>query len=273
MTSYAVAAGALPSFQEADWATRLLSQLWRRAAAAAALAVLVVAISATLPAWTSSVSGPTAPSSADLTASSEVTGSASTRVEDLAVTSFVDRIPFVQQAHYLNALDGASEAERLVEGARQAQLASYVDAIGGDILPGFLSDAATIKKSVDLWQAAAGKAETQAATEQDAAAAAGPSFGGARIPATVTFYACLGNGFCGMAASGQQVFAGAAACSFDLPLGTRFVIANDPTGRVFVCVDRGALAPTWVDVWFYSADEGYAWLSSVGSYSEIILLN
>jgi hypothetical protein len=90
---------------------------------------------------------------------------------------------------------------------------------------------------------------------------------------TNTFYACVGNGFCGNMANGQQVFAGAAACSNDLPMGTQFIINEDPTGRVFTCLDRGALGPTHVDVWFYDVADGYAWQSIVGSNVSITILN
>jgi hypothetical protein len=96
---------------------------------------------------------------------------------------------------------------------------------------------------------------------------------GTRIPgATVTFYSCIDNGFCGNMATGDPVFAGAAACSADMPFGTRFVVANDPTGQVFVCMDRGLLAPTWVDVWFYDVADGWAWQAPVGTHSDIIIV-
>ena len=73
-------------------------------------------------------------------------------------------------------------------------------------------------------------------------------------------------------ATGQAPFEGAAACSSNLPFGTRFSIANDPAGRVFTCLDRGALSPTWVDVWFYDAADGWAWQSIVGTSSDIIIV-
>lgn len=109
------------------------------------------------------------------------------------------------------------------------------------------------------------------------AVAAAPSPAAAQAPGgviqgvRVTFYACLGNGFCGLMANGQQAFEGAAACSSDLPTGTRFSIVTDPTGRTYECLDRGRLAPTWVDVWWYDAADGWAWQSQVGSWSDIIV--
>jgi hypothetical protein len=82
----------------------------------------------------------------------------------------------------------------------------------------------------------------------------------------------VGNGFCGNMASGQRPFPGAAACSSNLPMGTRFVIADDPNQTVFTCLDRGALAATWVDVWFYDAADGWAWQANVGTSSEITIV-
>ena len=66
-------------------------------------------------------------------------------------------------------------------------------------------------------------------------------------------------------ANGQQVFAGAAACSYNLSFGTRFQIANDPTGRTYVCLDRGVPNATWVDIWFYDAADGWDWQTAFGS--------
>jgi hypothetical protein len=65
-------------------------------------------------------------------------------------------------------------------------------------------------------------------------------------------------------ASGIAVFEGAAACSGDLPFGTKIRISGDPTGRVYECLDRGHLASTWVDVFFYDTRDGIAWQSLLG---------
>jgi hypothetical protein len=189
----------------------------------------------------------------------------------------VGRIPFIQQLRYLEALAGATpEVRRFVEGARQASLAGYLQDVGVQVTLPYLSDAVSTKEAIDAWTAAVAEAEREAALRVTASRAVwqAPSLvAGTRIPAaTVTFYACIGNGFCGNMASGLAPFDGAAACSVDLPFGTRFVIANDPAGRVFVCLDRGALAPTWVDVWFYDAADGWAWQSIVGTRSEIIIV-
>ena len=58
----------------------------------------------------------------------------------------------------------------------------------------------------------------------------------------------------------------------NLPFGTRFVITDDPSQRIFVCLDRGALAATWVDVWFYDVADGWAWQSGLGTRSDIIIV-
>ena len=86
---------------------------------------------------------------------------------------------------------------------------------------------------------------------------------GTMLNARLTIYGCTGpgGGFCGGMASGVKVFEGAAACSSDLPFGTRFRIQSDPTGRVYECLDRGHLASTWVDVFFYNTSEGIHWAS------------
>ena len=73
--------------------------------------------------------------------------------------------------------------------------------------------------------------------------------------------------------NGQQVFAGAAACSANLPFGTRFFLNADPARTVYTCLDRGALSATWVDIWFYSPAEGWAWQSMIGGlYSDITIV-
>jgi hypothetical protein len=82
----------------------------------------------------------------------------------------------------------------------------------------------------------------------------------------ITIYGCTGpgGGFCGNMASGIRVFEGAAACSSDLPMGTRIKIHGDPTGRVYECLDRGHLAAPWVDVFFYNTSEGIRWQGLLG---------
>jgi hypothetical protein len=89
----------------------------------------------------------------------------------------------------------------------------------------------------------------------------------------VTFYDCLVQGFCGAMYNGEPVYEGAAACSWDLPLGTRFAIEGDPTGRIYVCADRGILPDTWVDIYFFSPDDGWDWQQTVGRYATVYILS
>ena len=89
---------------------------------------------------------------------------------------------------------------------------------------------------------------------------------GSILRARITVYGCTGpgGGFCGNMATGIPVFEGAAACSPDLPFGTKLRIIGDPTGRVYECLDRGALGATWVDVFFNNTSEGIRWAGLLG---------
>jgi hypothetical protein len=93
------------------------------------------------------------------------------------------------------------------------------------------------------------------------------------IEATVSFYYCLqgnasggdGGGFCGPMRDGTVVYQGAAACAYTY-LGQRFRIVGDPTGRVYTCHDTGNLVDgRHRDIFFYFAEDGWAWLSQVGT--------
>lgn len=90
--------------------------------------------------------------------------------------------------------------------------------------------------------------------------------------ARITFYACIGNGFCNTMAGGKEPYEGAAACSYDLPLGTRLQIVNDPAHRIYTCEDRGYLSPTWIDVFFWDVADGWPWQRQVGSVSDIVIV-
>lgn len=85
----------------------------------------------------------------------------------------------------------------------------------------------------------------------------------------ITFYDCANQGFCAHMYNGEQVYEGAAACSWNLPLGTSFYIPGDPTERIYVCKDRGLLDDTWVDIFWYHPEDGYNWQSFVGRYGTI----
>jgi hypothetical protein len=99
---------------------------------------------------------------------------------------------------------------------------------------------------------------------------------GTIVRARITVYGCTGpgGGFCGNMSSGVPVFEGAAACSRDLPFGTKLRISGDPTGRVYECLDRGALRSTWVDVFFHDTREGIRWQSLLGgTVTDIEIVN
>ncbi|MPZ50825.1 MAG: hypothetical protein GEU75_16255 [Dehalococcoidia bacterium] len=88
----------------------------------------------------------------------------------------------------------------------------------------------------------------------------------------ITFYDCADQGFCGAMYNGRKVYEGAAACSWNLAIGTKFVISGDPTNRVYICEDRGLLANTWVDIFWYHPADGYRWQSLVGRHGIIEIL-
>jgi hypothetical protein len=90
-----------------------------------------------------------------------------------------------------------------------------------------------------------------------------------KLPSTLTFYDCVDQGFCGAMANGEDVYEGAAACSYNLAFGTRFVIPGDPTGRTYICKDRGLLPDTHVDIFWHHPDNGWDWQSRVGSQGVI----
>ena len=252
-----------------EWLAVLLRHVTLKRTLVGAFVALTVLLATALPAWAALQQGASTPSGVQ--SSAGVTGTAATRVEDLGVTTFIGQIPFVQQLRYLNTVGNTRPTvEQFVLVGRQASISQYVDDINLQMALPYLSDAVSTTDRINAWVAAEAARNAAAGPAVWRAPLLGP---GTRIPgAHVTFYACLGNGFCGLMANGEQVFDGAAACSVDLPFGTRFVIDSDPSARVFVCLDRGALAPTWVDVWFYNADDGYAWQSLVGARSDITIL-
>ena len=51
------------------------------------------------------------------------------------------------------------------------------------------------------------------------------------------------------------------------------VLVINPMGRVFTCLDRGLLGPSWVDIWFYDPADGWAWQQLIGgTYSDITIV-
>lgn len=269
-----------PVAPDAPFLGRLRLKMTRQMLIAAAFAAIVLVAATSIPALAALRAG-TSESTVLSTyhSSAGVTATSATRVDDLSATTFVGSIPFVQQARYYSAVTHSQPAaSAFVDGARQASVGQYVQDVSAQIALPYLDSAARASRDATAWSNAVVENDRQAAiTAANAASSHGtwsapPITNGTRIAgATVTFYACIGNGFCGNMSTGQQVFDGAAACSSDLPYGTRFTVANDPTGRVFVCMDRGALSSTWVDIWFYDAADGWAWQSYVGTVSDIII--
>ena len=91
--------------------------------------------------------------------------------------------------------------------------------------------------------------------------------------ATITFYCCDPDGFCGTTASGTTVHPSTAACGNSYWMGMRFRIQGDPIHQLYICEDTGYLGANQVDIWFHSCQEGYAWQSVVGSHGLIEVLD
>ena len=127
---------------------------------------------------------------------------------------------------------------------------------------------------------AAPSAPTGAAPSATAAPAP-PASAPARVLASLTYYYCEqganpasigdGGGFCGVTASGANVYEGAAACARE-HRGQRFTIDGDPTGRTYTCADTGsAVRGEHRDIFFRNSDDGYAWWIAVGASAWITI--
>ncbi len=272
---FAGGARALPV--SPDWLQRIQASLARYLGIAAAIAALGLVLALLLPIVTAVETSAPAASLGTLRSSAGVTGTTATRVDDLGVASFVGGVPFVQQSLYLGTRSGAiAPAPLFVANARQASVADYILDVGEQVALPYLSATATTKEAIESWTAAIDAANLKSVQLLTPALLAwqAPALApGTVIPGTiVTFYACIGSGFCGLMANGQQVFDGAAACSYGMPFGTRFFINADPAGRVYTCLDRGALAAPWVDIWFYDPADGWAWQAQVGTSTSAITI-
>ena len=268
--------------QTPEWLNGAQEFLNRYALFAAVVAVVALIAAMAVPAWAAFQPEASTSRLGTVHSSVGVTGTAGTRVTDLSAATFLGGIPFVQQSRALAATSGGASAgplsapERFVVGARQASVGEYIQDVGMQMVLPYLNGTTIIKGNVEAWQSAV--------AQQQAAIAVTPPYlapfqapliaPGTVIPgARATFYTCAGGGFCGAMANGQQVFAGAAACSANLPFGTRFFLNADPARTVYTCLDRGALSATWVDIWFYSPAEGWAWQSMIGSvHSDITII-
>jgi hypothetical protein len=196
-------------------------------------------------------------------------------------------IPQSSSAAAAPALGPAAElraASGIAGGFEQAYATSMpsADAVGGTLLAAAEERQAwevlRAMKIIDEERQAAASVRALAATRNPASTYNTPSgyAAGTVVRSRITIYGCVGpgGGFCNNMASGLAVFEGAAACSADLPFGTRLKIVGDPTGRVYECLDRGALAATWVDVFFYNTSDGIAWQSLLGgTVTDIEIVN
>lgn len=69
--------------------------------------------------------------------------------------------------------------------------------------------------------------------------------------------------------NGVYPYPGAAACSWDFPLGTILATAN---GDVLTCADRGMLPERWVDVFVHTPEEGTRLANQFGPYTRMRVL-
>ena len=263
--------------QAPEWLPRAQAFLNRYALFAAVIAAVALIAAMAVPAWAAFQPEASPSRLGTVHSSAGVTGTAGTRVADLSAATFLGGIPFVQQSRALGAAAGAASApQRFVAAVPQASVGEYIQDVGLQMVLPYLNGTVTIKGNVEAWESAVAQQQAAiAATPPYLAAFQAPVIAsGTVIPgARATFYTCAGGGFCGAMANGQQVFAGAAACSSDLPFGTRFFLNAAPARTVYTCLDRGALSATWVDIWFYSPAEGWAWQSMIGSvYSDITII-
>jgi len=265
------------------WLAWLQERLGGRLAVAA-LAAVTLTVATALPAWAALQPSAPAASVAELRSSPGVTGTGTSRLEDLSVGTFLRELPLVQHFRFSQlATRRPQDGFAFVLGAREASIARYGESLSARVVLPQLDGAIRTKQAASTWMVAGAEADLAAQERAAAEAAAQAERETAERPhrsvpggivagslsGYVTYYDCVPDGFCGTMSSGELAFEGAAACSYDLPLGTRFTIAGDPTGRVYVCLDRGAVAATWVDIWFYDSSDGAAWQASVGSYGEI----
>lgn len=256
---------------------RALAIMGRYAAIAGVVAGLALLIAAAVPALATLQPSSTTSPLGSVQSSVGVTGTAGTRVANLNTRTFVGAIPFVYQSRVLSATargSASSSPERFVAGVRESSVADYVQDVGLRMVLPYLNDAATTKENVEAWSAAIEQQQAIANAPAARFSFQPPAIApGTVIPsARATFYDCLGGGFCGTMSSGHQVSAGAAACSANLPFGTRFFLNADPSRTVYTCLDRGALSATWVDIWFHNPADGWAWQSIIGPYSDLTIV-
>lgn len=245
-------AGAFPAAREA---------ITRRIMLAAGIGLLGLAIATAIPALTAFIS-----TTADVSPAAASYGPPASARAAAAVSGNWER----SSAIALPPTDqvGAAVMFAADEGHRWAVLASLVEWAERD-----RAARAAVEAQARRGQVAGATSAPGQATTLGRGSGYAP---GTVLPARITIYGCVGpgGGFCNNMASGVRVFEGAAACSTNLPMGTKVQIAGDPTGRTYECLDRGALPATWIDVFFYDTREGMAWQSSLGTtYTQITIVN
>ncbi|MBF6600862.1 MAG: hypothetical protein IVW36_10180 [Dehalococcoidia bacterium] len=223
----------------------------RRLLSAAVIAAAVLALAASVPALSALISGFRSSSASappmygppmELRSASGVAG-------DWA-RAYTDSAPPAEQLGAA-AIAGAQETQRLREFAALQSIARQRD---------LAAQAAS--------RSAASRASVASAAPYSINRASGLA-PGAVLRARITIYGCSGpgGGYCNRMSSGGAPFEGAAACSSNLPFGTKLTIDGDPSGRTYECLDRGNLSATWIDVFFQNTADGLAWQSRLGSTS------
>ncbi len=85
----------------------------------------------------------------------------------------------------------------------------------------------------------------------------------------LSFYVCDGapagfqDGYCDSPAGPLPLNEGQVACGYAWQIGNRFQIESDPTGRTYVCNDRGRGPSRWLDVFFWHYADGRAFVDSL----------
>jgi hypothetical protein len=255
--------------------------------ALAGLVALILVVATAVPAWAALQPGAAQPDVARVASSAGVTGTASSRLEDVGLRTVMQDFSVTQYQRIQAAVAGPGQLSfGFGNTVREAQIAQYGDTVSAQVMLPQIDGALQTKAAAVKYMTA--MADYEAAQEAARQAAAPPPAGqygafdgnvdssgsatGSISGAYITFYDCASGGFCGSMSSGDQVFAGAAACSYNLATGTRFTIDGDPSGRTYVCLDRGGGGPTWIDIWFYDPSDGYAWQGVVGNYGTINII-
>jgi len=155
------------------WLTSFLEHLTRQIVLAGAFAAAVAVLATALPAWAALRHSDMPAAPLVVHSSAGVTGTAATRVEDLGITTFVGRIPFVQQLRFFDSVAGTRpRSSRFIEGAREASLAEYLQDVGLQMALPYLGETRAFKETFDVWATAVTEAQRAQAAEAESWAAA-----------------------------------------------------------------------------------------------------